>query len=97
MPVPGASKNLTRYRHGQTVAHSRGDIRVRLVRWRHDTQVVAYRSLHVLEIAFALPVAVEINGAAGFQAQQARVEVIPLLLNVTTFMERTAAVDICLR
>jgi hypothetical protein len=56
-------------------------------------QVVAYRSLHVLEIAFALPVAVQINGAAGFQAQQARVEVIPLLLNVTTFMERTAAVD----
>ena len=82
------------YMHGDgdLVLDASGHLLIGIVLGWDDAQVFADLRLDILEVAFALPVTLEVQRAAGAQSQQARIEVDALLLNVAALLEGTTGV-----
>ena len=76
----------------QTAKNADCHLLIGIVLGSDDAQVFADLRLDILEVAFALPVTLEVQRAAGAQSQQARIEVDALLLNVAALLEGTTGV-----
>jgi len=68
-----------------------GHYPINSVRGRDDAQLLPNRGCHILEILFALPVALQVRRSTRLGRQQPGIEFNPFLLDVAALLERQAA------